>query len=152
VYKRQDLDWAKKIMQKGYRIAYNANASIVHVHEETPEKILNRYRREAIAMKRIVPEEKFSLFDFFRLSISNIVSDYFHSLHDNVFFKNCYDIPMFRIMQFWGAYKGNKQVGSVNNTLRRRFYYPTELSRKKHDKVSSDKIIEYSSLEERYEI
>lgn len=45
----EDLDWAKHIIKEGYYLAYNAEAEIIHVHNEPPQRIYNRYRREAIA-------------------------------------------------------------------------------------------------------
>lgn len=143
----EDLAWAKEIMEKGYRVAYNAEATIVHVHEETPKRILNRYRREAIALKRIMPDEKFSLWNFVRLSVGNIISDYYHALQDGVFFKNLFDIPMFRIMQFWGTFKGYRQVGKISDSLRNRFYYPNRLTSRKEKENPNRKRIKYEELE-----
>ncbi len=80
----EDLQWAKQAQKLGYKIAYVAEAPIVHVHNETPPRIYNRYRREAIALKRIFPEEQFSFGDFLFLFISNVISDYFHAWHDSV--------------------------------------------------------------------
>lgn len=139
----EDLDWASKILEKNYRIAYNADATIVHVHEETPARIYNRYRREAIAMKKIFPKEKFDLSNFLRLSLVNTVSDYYHALMDGVFLKNILDIPRFRILQFWGTYKGYKQKGGISSSLRNRFYYPNKLKKQKSLEADQDIIIEY---------
>jgi len=51
----EDIDWAKRALDSGYSIAYSAEAEITHVHQETPERIFNRYFREAIALKTIFP-------------------------------------------------------------------------------------------------
>ncbi len=126
----EDLDWASKILKKGYRLVYEAEAIIVHIHEETPKKILNRYYREAIAFKRIVPYAKFNLWDFIYLSVTNIISDYYFAIKEKVFWKNIYDIPMFRILQFYGTLKGYNHSGNIDNSLRTKFYYPTNFLRK----------------------
>lgn len=139
----EDLDWAKKIQAKGYRIAYNSNATIVHVHEETPSRIFNRYRREAIALKQILPEEKFSYFDFIRLFFSNVFNDYYHALREGVFLRNIWDIPMFRYNQFKGTYKGYRQDQFVSKSLRNRFYYPNNFSRTQSDEELNKYLIEY---------
>jgi rhamnosyltransferase len=132
----EDLDWASKIKKKGYKIVYEAHAPIVHVHEETYERIKNRYRREAIALKIIYPHEKFSFLGFIRLTISNISSDSFHALHDKKFFGNFGSIIMFRYMQFWGTYLGFRQDKQLNETLKKRLYYPNDLNR--NDRVKSE--------------
>lgn len=125
----EDIAWAAAIQQKGYGIAYNAKASIVHVHEESFEKIKNRYRREAIALKIILPKEHISFFDFLRLSMGNIMNDAYHALHDGVFFKHIIPIIRFRVMQFWGTYLGFTQKGEITTQLRKRFYYPNTFKR-----------------------
>lgn len=147
----EDLDWATKIMQKGYAIAYEATATIVHVHEETPARIKNRYRREAVALKNIYPDEKFNFLSFLRLSIGNIWSDSVHALHDGRFLKEFRFIVIFRTLQFWGTYKGYRQQAVPDETLRMRFYYPNDfkdkLFKKKTEKVTAnlgEKIV-YSS-------
>jgi len=125
----EDLDWASKIKARNLKIAYEALALIVHVHEETPTRIKNRYRREALALKTIFPEEHFSFFSFLKLTIGNICSDGFHAIHDGQFFKNFASIVSFRYMQFWGTYLGYSQKNQPNETLRKRLYYPNEMKR-----------------------
>ncbi|WP_259067289.1 glycosyltransferase family 2 protein [Mucilaginibacter sp. X4EP1] len=149
----EDLDWASKIKLKGYKIAYEALAPIVHVHEETPARIKNRYRREALALKIIYPQEHFSFFNFLKLAIGNITSDSFHAIHDGIFFKEFMSIVSFRYMQFWGTYLGYRQKNIPNETLRKRLYYPNDLKRSKRKKEeqtqvagSGEKIV-YSGFE-----
>jgi rhamnosyltransferase len=120
----EDLDWANKIQRKGLRVIYEAHAPVVHVHDETFNKVKNRYKREAIALKKIFPNQKISFFDFVRLSIGNIISDSVYALKEKDFLSNFSGIVQFRFMQFWGTYQGFKQKGDVNNELKRRFYYP----------------------------
>ena len=81
-------------------------------------------------MKRIFPEEKFTLWDFIRLGTVNSINDIYHSLYDHVFWRNFTDIVSFRIMQFWGTYMGYARRGPITNQLRQTFYYPSGLSRK----------------------
>jgi glycosyltransferase involved in cell wall biosynthesis len=125
----EDLDWAKRVMQLGYRIAYTAEAEIKHVHDETPRRIYNRYRREAIALKQIFPEEHFNLWDFIRLLLANVVSDYYHAQRDQALLRNLLSIPTFRFMQFWGTYRGFAQQGPITSQLKQTFYYPRGLKR-----------------------
>ena len=125
----EDLAWAKQVMELGYKIAYNAEAEIIHVHEETPKRIYNRYRREAIALKQIFPQEQFGLRDFIRMFTGNTISDYFHAFHDGVLLQNIWDIPMFRFMQFWGTRQGYSRREPITNRLRQTFYYPRRLTR-----------------------
>lgn len=120
----EDLDWANRAVQRGYKIAYVADAPIIHVHVETPSDILNRYRREAIALKRIMPSETFSFWDFARLFLKNVWTDSRSAWSDGVLSTHLREIITFRLMQFWGTYKGFRQQGDVTTTLKQRFYYP----------------------------
>lgn len=120
----EDVDWAKRALAVGHRIAYSAEAEIVHVHQETARRIYNRYRREAMALARIQPEVRFRISDLLRLVTSNVVSDLAHALHERCFWSNAIDVATFRSMQFWGTYRGFSQPESVTLELKRRFYYP----------------------------
>lgn len=126
----EDLDWARRAQAEGYKIAYAADAEVVHVHEETLGRIFNRYRREAIALHHIMPEERFTLLDFIRLYAANMISDSYHAWHDGVLGTQWASIFSFRLMQFWGTYQGFRQSGPVSGTLKQRFYYPTQRKRK----------------------
>ncbi len=125
----EDVDWANRAIQAGYILSYVAEAEIIHVHDETPQRIYNRYRREAIAMKRIFPYEHFSLWDFLRLFVANVVNDWYHALHDRVLHLYLVQIVMFRLMQFWGTYRGFSLRGQMTATLKQTFYYPNTWKR-----------------------
>jgi glycosyltransferase involved in cell wall biosynthesis len=125
----EDLDWANRALTVGHKVAYAADAEIVHVHEETWQRIYNRYRREAIAFKRIFPHEHFHLWDFVRLFLSNVASDSYHAWCDHCLRKTFFEVLSFRLMQFWGTYRGFKQHGPITPGLKETFYYPKDWSR-----------------------
>ncbi len=120
----EDLAWAHWAKGEGHRIAYIAEAEIVHVHNESPQSIYNRYRREAMAFKRIFPEERFHLGDFARLVMTNIASDLWHAAYQRVPLRSLGSIFWFRWMQFWGTYQGYQDSGPLTWQLRQTFYYP----------------------------
>lgn len=143
----EDLDWAKKITNQDLGIVYEADAVIVHVHEETFTKIKNRYQREAIALKHIFPKVHFNFWDFIRLTGSNIFSDAFYALQQRVFLKEIKNIILFRAMQFWGTYLGHRTKGDVSKELKDRFYYSNSLrkSSAKHEFAKNKQnLIEYN--------
>ena len=149
----EDLDWAKRVMRSGYQIAYVPEAEIIHVHQETPRRTYNRYRRESIALKQIYPEERFHVWDFVRLVTANICSDYYHAWHDQCLVRNLWSIPLFRLMQFWGTYQGFAQRGLVNSQLRHTFYYPRGLSRPSPSSLDNQHrpAIDYASHQQPFE-
>ena len=122
----EDLDFAKKALARGHKIAYVADAPIVHVHEETWNIIRNRYRREAMAYARIVDGSQMSLPGAVGLSLSNIASDYTHAARARRLRGNVLGIPMFRFAQFIGAWQGFRQPNNVSAQLLEHFYYPPD--------------------------
>ena len=120
----EDIDWASRAMRSGHKIVYRADAPVFHVHRETPLQTYNRYRREAIALKKIFPNEQFHFGDFVRLFLTNVLSDYGQALRDGVLAQDFFGIPRFRLMQFWGTYRGVAQWGPVTSQLKQTFYYP----------------------------
>jgi len=122
----EDLAWAEWAKEQDYSIAYVAEAEIIHVHNETPRGVLNRYRREAMAFKRIHPESHFSVYDFVRLTTTNILSDLWHAAREGILLKNLASIFWFRVMQFHGTRSGYRESGLVTPQLRETFYYARE--------------------------
>lgn len=125
----EDLELAKRLLADGLHVSYVADATVVHVHEETPARVYNRYRREAFALAQIMPGEKMSLLDLVRLWTGNSVSDLYHAALDRNLARNWWEIPLFRAMQFCGAYRGFRQKGEISSDLRYRFYYPAPFAR-----------------------
>jgi glycosyltransferase involved in cell wall biosynthesis len=121
----EDLEWAHWAIEQGYKVSYVAEAEIIHVHKDTPRGIYNRYRREAMAFKRIFPQEKFNFRDFIRFTFRNAVSDSSVAIRENQFISEFASIIWFRLMQFWGTYQGYRQSGPLTWELRQTFYYPS---------------------------
>ncbi len=98
------------------------------MHNEKYSGIFNRYYRESIVFYRMFPEQKFHLRDFMWLWLLNTSHDYVHALREKKLMRNILQIPLFRLMQFWGTYRGYVQRDPVTASLRRRFYYPGGLT------------------------
>ena len=122
----EDLAWAKWAREQGYDITYVAEAEIIHVHDETPRDVFNRYRREAMAFQRIYPEAHFNLYDLARLTSMNVLSDLWHAARERVLWKNLISIFWFRWMQFHGTRAGYRESGLLTPQLRETFYYARE--------------------------
>ena len=143
----EDIDWAKRALENGRRIAYQAEAVIIHVHEERWRNVFNRYRREAIALRLIMKHEKFNFYTFASLLLKNCWSDWRQALHDGVLWKNMGSILLFRLMQFWGTYRGYKQSYLLDNQVRERFYYPKGYIAKPKGGEDSSRKIDYTHIQ-----
>ena len=122
----EDLDFAKKALARGDKIAYVADAPIVHVHEESWDNVRNRYRREAMAYARIFEGSTISLPEAVGLSLSNIARDCLHAVREHRLRANVLSIPMFRSAQFVGAWQGFREPNHASAQLLERFYYPPD--------------------------
>lgn len=143
----EDIAWARKALARGHRLVYEADAEIVHVHEETAAQIFNRYEREAIALKSIYSESRFGLGSFLRLAASNIAADWRQSVREGVLLRHLLDVPFFRLLQFWGTYRGYARHGPVTAQLRNRFYYPRRESGPEAVARADARRLDYSDLE-----
>lgn len=139
----EDLDFGNKAVQAGLKVAYVAEAAVVHVHEESWSRTRNRYRREAIAYERIMGKQRMGALEALGLAIGNIISDYFHAAFEGKLFGNLGSIPAFRTAQFLGAWEGYRSR-SVSAELKQRFYYPHELARPKVTPPEPGRKIKYT--------
>ena len=120
----EDMDWARRALTEGHRLWYEARAGIVHVHQESFAQTVNRYRREAIAHKRIFGHQKMGALEALGLFVANSFRDYLAAVPRRRLLRNLAAVPRFRAAQFWGSYQGFKQDGDPTAALKRRFYYP----------------------------
>ena len=120
----EDLAWATWAKEKNYRIAYSAEAEIVHVHNETWKGVYNRYRREGMAFKHLNPQATFSFWEFLRVLRKNVFNDWHEARLQKKLAKEFCSIVKFRLCQFWGTYQGYRQSGPLTWHLKRSFYYP----------------------------
>jgi glycosyltransferase involved in cell wall biosynthesis len=142
----EDVEWASWAIEQGLAIAYVAEAEVIHVHEEDPRAVYNRYRREAMALKQIRPQEHFHLGNLLRLVVSSILSDAWHALHERVLLRRIGEIVWFRWMQFWGTYRGFAHAGAFTRQLKQAFYYPRGLMRPRVSPGRSVEPIDYHAL------
>jgi rhamnosyltransferase len=120
----EDVAWAQQAMRKGWWIGYRADAGVIHVHNESPGQIRNRYMREAITFQKVFPNEHFNAWDFVRLSAGNITSDWRAAAREGSLMRNLWSIVRFRISQFAGTYQGFHTRRPPSSDMKQRFYYP----------------------------
>lgn len=120
----EDVAWAQGVMREGWWVSYRADAGVIHVHNETPSQIRNRYRREAITFQKVFPGEHFNAWDFVRLSSGNVVADVRAAAGSGHAWSDVWPILRFRVSQFAGTYQGFHQRRPPSSDLKQRFYYP----------------------------
>ena len=109
-------------------MSYAYKSIVYHIHDETSMQTKNRYEREAIALRKIMPNISISFIDFLRYFFAAIFFDCSKALEKKVFLKELIGIIKFRFSQYWGSYQGNKKFFSDKNNIsseaKERYFYP----------------------------
>ncbi|MDP3244333.1 MAG: alcohol dehydrogenase catalytic domain-containing protein [bacterium] len=101
----EDIAWAKQVSGKGLKIVYAPQAAVHHIHEESWPQIYNRYRREAIAAKRLgIPAPPFGS-PSKKVFVRNIFQD-IKMTGRELSLARLKEILLFRFYQWRGAWQG----------------------------------------------
>jgi len=121
----EDMHLGKKLVESGGKLAYVADASVCHIHDESWRQVRIRYEREAIALRNIMPEIHVHFFDVIRYFASAIAGDFSASLREGKLRQHWREIIAFRYCQFWGGYRGNHIHRKLSKQAKERYFYPT---------------------------
>lgn len=120
----EDMVLGKKIIENGGKIAYIAEAPVTHIHEESFKQVKHRYYREALTLREVMPEIHMGFFDFIRFTIAGITNDIAAAKRQKSLLSNLGGIFAFRIMQFWGSYRGQNENKRISREQKEMYYYP----------------------------
>jgi glycosyltransferase involved in cell wall biosynthesis len=141
----EDLAWSSWAKEEGFKIAYVAEAEIIHIHDETYQQVHNRYKREAIAMKQILPESKFSLRNLISMLLRKSIRDISGANRDKKLLRQFVGILRFRTLQYLSTWQGYRYSGKIDQKLHRKFYYPPGILTEKIPKSRLVDPIQYPS-------
>jgi glycosyltransferase involved in cell wall biosynthesis len=122
----EDMHLAKRLVEEGASLGYVADATVYHYHHEGWKEIKRRYEREAIALQHIMPEIHLTFADFCRYFAGAVLLDVGAGLQERKLWRTFPDIVMFRLMQFWGAYRGNHDHRKLSRERKEQYFYPKE--------------------------
>lgn len=120
----EDMVLGKTLLAHGGRIAYLADAPVVHIHEETFAQTRRRYYREALTLREIMPEVQLQFRDFCRYTAAAIFHDWGEALRERHFGKKAWEIARFRFNQFYGAYTGHNEHRELSRAQKESYYFP----------------------------
>lgn len=134
----EDMYLARRIVDefKGF-VAYKADAPVFHIHDESWRQVRIRYEREAYALQKIMPGMHFNLADFFRFYFAGVLQDMASAINKGVLFKKLPSIILFRLMQYWGTYRGHHEHRKASQEMKYRYFYPKDIEREEYEKESS---------------
>ena len=120
----EDMVLGKQITANGHKIGYVAEAPVIHIHEESYAQTKNRYYREALTLRDIMPDVHMGFGDFIRYFRASVLFDLKDARKDKQMLKQLWPIIRFRYAQFWGAYKGHNEIKKLSRAQKERYYYP----------------------------
>lgn len=120
----EDMAQAKALVARGERIGYVADAVVTHLHDESWWTIKNRYEREAIALQGILPQVHITFADFLRYFFSAVLHDAGRALTEGRLMATLFQIVAYRLMQFWGSYRGNNEHRKLSQIMKDKYFYP----------------------------
>jgi rhamnosyltransferase len=132
----EDMVLGKKLISDSKKIAYVADAVVIHIHEEDLKQIKNRYYREALTLRTVLPEIQMNIQDFIRFTFIGILNDFIKAYQQKELFKNIIEIISFRVMQFGGSYKGQNENKKITRSQKEAYYYPAIKNNLVDDKLA----------------
>ena len=121
----EDMYLSKEYVFDRGVIAYVAEASVFHIHNESWTQTRRRYEREALALRLIMPEVHVSLLDTARYIFSGITSDFITAFRERVLIRYAFSIISFRLAQYIGTFVGNKRHRKISQKRKESYFYPT---------------------------
>ena len=122
----EDLELAKRLTNDGGKIGYIPEAAVYHFHNESWSQIRRRFEREAIALKKIMPNLMIKKRDLIRYIFMAILNDIFA---ENKFLSNINQLPdimLYRFNQYYGSFIGNRyDKKELSSKLKEIYFYPS---------------------------
>ena len=120
----EDMFLAKQIHENHGLIGYVADSVVYHIHDETWSQVKLRYEREAMALQKIMPEIKINFINLIHFISTGILKDLKLAIRKKVFFKELLSIIFFRVLQYYGSYKGNHIGQNLSYSSKMKYFYP----------------------------
>jgi rhamnosyltransferase len=121
----EDMDLAQRLTAAGGRVAYVAGACVYHHHAETWAQVGRRFEREALALRRILPDVTLSRLDVARYVISSVWRDWQSAARLGQLARNMGPILRYRVAQYAGSWRGNHHQRRLSQADKDAFFYPS---------------------------
>ena len=118
----EDMYLTQQITQDNMKVSYIPEASVKHIHQENFKQIKNRYERESIALRWIIPDIKITFFEFVKIFFLYIISDFSAAKKEKVFLKNFFSILFFRFAMSYGSYIGNSKSNKLSEKSKKNLF------------------------------
>ena len=126
----EDMELAKRLVERGEKIAYVSESCVFHYHEENWSQVKRRFEREAIALQRIMPQVHIHVDALIRYIFSSINLDMRVADREKVLLKSTLEIIQYRLAQYWGSYVGNHDHRKLSFKQKEEYFYPLPIKEK----------------------
>jgi len=124
----EDMELAKRLCAAGGRVGYVADACVYHYHQESWPQIQRRFEREAIALRKIMPQIHVSRRDTARYIASSIAHDLHAARAERRAGSLLKEIVRYRVAQYLGSYRGNNEHRKLSHAEKDIYFYPASRS------------------------
>ena len=102
----EDIEWAKYWMTRGFHVAYEPQAALYHIHEESWPQVRRRFYREAVAAKMIGVSSPWDAPVGLVAETGRVVSDLYRAVRADNVIRRAPEIFSFRFNKAIGMTKG----------------------------------------------
>lgn len=120
----EDMELAQRLVRHGGKLAYVADASVFHYHNEGWRQVRRRFEREAIALQKIMPQVHIGPLDTLRYIIASVRKDWVCAWRANTWRAKALEIVLYRTNQYLGSYKGNHEHRKLSRAEKEKYFYP----------------------------
>ncbi|MCB1967572.1 MAG: glycosyl transferase family 2, partial [Candidatus Accumulibacter sp.] len=120
----EDMELAQRLVRGGGKVAYVADATVLHYHNEGWWQVRRRFEREAIALQKIMPQVHIGPLDTLRYILASVRKDWLCAWRTNSWRAKLLEIVLYRTNQYIGSYKGNHQHRKLSHAEKDKYFYP----------------------------
>jgi L-ascorbate metabolism protein UlaG (beta-lactamase superfamily)/glycosyltransferase involved in cell wall biosynthesis len=123
----EDMELAQRLLKAGSKLGYVADAGVYHYHNETWRQVRLRFKRESIALQKIMPQLHLSLWDALRYILVSCYKDWRALLKDvdrSLKARDVVDIIFYRFNQYIGSWQGNHEHRKLSLRDKEKYFFP----------------------------
>ena len=121
----EDMELAQRLVQQGGNVVYVPDAVVYHHHQESLLQVQRRFEREAIALRKIMPQIHVRFIDVLHYFIRSTLKDWRSAMSSGEFMRHAIAILRYRWHQYYGVYIGNNQHRRLSHAEKEKYFYPS---------------------------
>ncbi|NDY93246.1 glycosyltransferase family 2 protein [Ideonella livida] len=138
----EDMELARRLVEDGGLVGYVAEACVHHHHQESWAQVRRRFEREAIALRRIMPQVHVGLWDTVRYIASSVWLDLRRARREGQALRQLPGIVRYRWEQYLGAWRGHHQHRKLSRQEKEHYFFPDLVITKdlSHDEIQERRL------------